>query len=120
MAWYAAHEIEYFKYREGEQDVFPVWGNIYLIEADNIDNAWSKAKKFVKENDFDDETLKLNDKPAKSVSAGIKKITEVKHYDEDGVLKSGDEITWNEFNVFDEKDIQKILDGEYVNVEYIE
>lgn len=63
MAWFAVHEIEYFKYRQGEQNVFPVWENIYLIEAKNV--ARDKAKKLVKEREVDDETLTLNNRPAK-------------------------------------------------------
>ncbi len=120
MAWFAVHQIEYFKYRQGKQDVFPVYENIYLFEAENSDEAREKAENFFKEVNFDDKTLTLEDKPAKSINAGIRKIVEITHWDEEGILKSKDEITWNEFNVFDEKDIEKILKGEYVNVEYLE
>lgn len=118
MAWYAAHVIEYFKYREGKQDVFPVYENIYLIEAKNADIALEKAEKIIEEcNKYDDKTLRLNDRPAKAISAGIRRLIDVSHSGEEGVLQNGDEVTYNEFNVFDEKDIQKMLDGEDVNIE---
>jgi hypothetical protein len=119
MAWFAAHLICYFKYREGKQDVFPVWENVYLVEAEDSDSAWEKAEKLAEEMETDSETLELNDKPAQYVYAGIRKLISVFHWEE-GILKHGDEITYSEFNVFDEKDIQKLVDGEEVKIEYIE
>ena len=120
MSWFAVHQIEYFKYLEGEQDVFPVYENVFLFEAETPNDAIKKAKRFFDEIDFDDKSLTLNGKPAKSIFAGIRKVVEVTHWKEEGVLGSKDELTYNVFNVFDEKDIGKILNDEYVSVEYIE
>jgi hypothetical protein len=30
--WYTAHVIMYFKFKEGNQDSFTVWENVFLVE----------------------------------------------------------------------------------------
>jgi Domain of unknown function (DUF4288) len=44
MAWFSAHIIIYTKFKDGIQDVFPVYENIVLIEADSSETAFEKAK----------------------------------------------------------------------------
>ena len=119
MSWFAAHEIEYFKVIKGKQDFFRVWENVYLIEAENSDEAWEKAERLSKEHQVDYKTSGINGQPAKSVVAGIRKIVEVSHWEEKGVLRHADEITYNEFNVSDERDVQKMMNGEPVKVEFL-
>ena len=49
MAWFAAHAIMYFKLKSGVQDRFTIWENVYLIEAENSDQAWEKAEAWAKQ-----------------------------------------------------------------------
>jgi len=76
MNWYAAHLIEYFKYRKGKQKLFTVWENIVLVRAKNIREAHTKAKRIGKENEaYDDKSLTVDGHPAKLVFAGVRKIS---------------------------------------------
>jgi len=115
MAWFAAHAIMYFKLKSGVQDCFTIWENVYLIEAENSDEAWAKQE----EGDSDGSLL-VDEQPATQVFAGIRKMITVSHWEEEGQLKHGDEITYSEFQVSDEKSIRELVDGEEVSVEYIE
>ena len=64
--------------------------------------------------------MTLNDKPADCIYAGIRKIISVSHWDEDGKLNHGDEITYSQFNVFNETDVKRLVDGDVVELEYVE
>ena len=43
MTWYSASAIFYFEYKDGKQDDYLVWENVYLLEASSVDEARSKA-----------------------------------------------------------------------------
>jgi hypothetical protein len=121
MAWFAAHAIMYFKLKSGVQDRFTIWENVYLIEAENSDEAREKAEAWAKQEEGDsDGSLLVDEQPATQVFAGIRKMITVSHWEEEGQLKHGDEITYSEFQVSDEKSIRELVDGEEVTVEYIE
>jgi hypothetical protein len=120
MAWYAAHAIMYFKLKSGVQDSFTIWENVYLIEAENSDEALSKAKAWAKQEEGEDETLRVDGQPATQVFAGIRKLIEVSHWDEEGRLKHGDEITYSVLQVTDEQSIRELVKGEEVAITYIE
>jgi hypothetical protein len=121
MAWFAAHAIMYFRLKSGVQDSFTIWENVYLIEAKNSDEAWQKAEAWAKQEEGDSNgSLRIDDQPATLIFAGIRKIITVSHWEEEGQLRHGDEITYSEFQVSDEKSIRKLVDGEEVSIEYIE
>jgi len=44
MTWYAASAILYVKFKDGRQDRYPVWENVYLIDADGDDSAFHLAE----------------------------------------------------------------------------
>ncbi len=118
MAWFAAHAIMYFKLKSGVQDRCTIWENVYLIEAENNDEACEKAEAWAKQEEGDsDGSLRVDEQPATLVFAGIRKIIRVSHWEEEGRLKHGDEITYSEFQVSDEKSIRELVE---VSVEYIE
>lgn len=109
MAWFAAHAIMYFKLKSGLQDSFTIWENVYLIEADNSDEALEKAKAWASREEGDsDDTLRVDGQPATQVFAGIRKMITISHWEEEGQLKHGDEITYSEFQVSDEKSIREL------------
>jgi hypothetical protein len=119
MTWFAAHAIMYFKLKGGAQDRFTVWDNVYLIEAEDIDGAWEKAEARARQEEGDDDgTLSVDGQPATLVFAGILKMSEVSHVGEDGRLRSGDELTFSEFEVSDETSIRALIAGEEVSVRY--
>jgi hypothetical protein len=111
----------YFKLKSGVQDRFTIWENVYLVEAENSDQAWEQAKACAKQEEGDsDGSLLVDEQPATLVFAGIRKMITVSHWEEEGQLKHGDEITYSEFQVSDEKSIRGLVEGEEVSVEYIE
>jgi hypothetical protein len=121
MAWFAAHAIMYFKLKSGVQDSFTIWENVYLIEADNSDQVREKACEWAQREEGDsDGSLRVDGQPATQVFAGLRKIVAVSHWEEEGQLRPGDEITYSEFQVPDEKSVRALVNGEEVSVEYIE
>src|SRR5919199_971147 len=119
MALFCAHAIMYFKLKSGEQDRFTVWDNVYLIEAEDINEAWEKAEARAKQEEGDDDgSLLLDGRPATAVFAGIRTMSEVAHGEEEGQLRSGDELTYSEFEVSDEESVREFVKGEEVSVKY--
>ena len=43
--WYAASIIMLVKFKDGNQDKYPVWENVILIKASSDDEAIKKAEK---------------------------------------------------------------------------
>lgn len=121
MAWFAAHAIMYFKLKSGVQNHFTIWENVYLIEAEDDSEAWKNAEVRAKQEEGDcDGSLTVDDQPATLMFAGIRKMITVSHWEEQGQLRHGDEITYSELQVSDEKSIRELVAGKEVSVEYIE
>lgn len=125
MTWYAAHIIEAIELKEGIQDIYPVYENVFLIEAENTDIAFEKATVIGKKESADSE-LELNGKPAIHVFKGIRKLIEIDNPMEVHIEPSNDppvhgtEITYSYFEVQSPEDMAKLIEGKEVQVEYIE
>jgi hypothetical protein len=119
MAWFAANGIFYFKLNDASQDRFTILENIYLIEAKDSKEAWEKAQQWGERETVDDPTLRVDDQPATMLFAGIRKIVTVSHWEEEGKLRHGDEISYSEFEVFSEDDVKRLAKGEQVTIEYL-
>ena len=117
--WYAAHLIMYVKFKEHEQKKIPVWENIVLIKADSDDEAFEKAERRGHDDEGDDdETFRWDEKPAKWVFAGVRKLTRCQQSEErpdDGV-----EISYTELSVDSEDALHKLVSGESVGVRFHE
>ena len=121
MSWYAAHAIMYFKLKDRPQESYTIWENVFLIEASHAKEAWEKAVEWAKREEGDsDGSLTMDGQPATMVFAGIRKVITVSHWEKEGKLNHGDEITYSEFQVSDEASIQKLVKWEEVTLEYIE
>jgi|KBSMisStaDraftv2_1062788.scaffolds.fasta_scaffold1210621_1 hypothetical protein len=121
MAWFAAHAIIYFKIKDQLQDVYTVWENVYLIEAGDRDEAFAKARVLgAQEEGDDDNSLTVDDLRATRVFAGIRKLIAVSHAEQDGHLRSGDELTYSEFQVSDEASIRRLASDNEVVIKYVE
>ena len=121
MAWFAAHAIFYFKLKSGQQGRYTIWENVYLIEGTDADGALTSATAWAKEYEGDsDGSLTIADQPATLVFAGIRKLITVSHWDEEGVVHSKDEISYSEFIVSDEAATQRLVNGEEVEITYVE
>ena len=93
--YYAANIVIYVKFDDGNQDQYPVWENITLIEADTDGEAFDKAEAIGKESDGDD--FIWENRPAVWQYVGIRKLLEV-HIDDSkkGFARDGIEITYSQ------------------------
>ena len=119
MSWYAAHCIVFTKFKEGPQESFPIFENIYLIEAATPDEALEKASTRGKEEEGDASgTYTYDDRPATLVFGGVRKMIECE--DPEDRPKDGTEITYSRMEVADEDSLDKLVSGEPVTVLYEE
>jgi len=121
MTWFAASAIMFVEFKDGTQDYYPVWENVLLIEADDANEALRLAQQRAKEDEGDsDGSFRCNDRPARWVLAGIRKVLTVAHRSAMGQLQSGDEATFTEFVVRDRAALDRLTAGESVELEYVE
>lgn len=119
MPWYAASAIIYTKFKEGNQDRYPVWENVILIEAESSNEAHKKAIERAKMDEGDASgTYYYDDRPASMVFAGIRKIITCE--DSNDRPRDGTEITYSTIEVYSEEDFSKLVNGEPVTVMYEE
>jgi hypothetical protein len=115
MNWYAAHLIQYFKYREGRQRSFRVWENIVLVRAGSGDEAFAKAERIGREEEaVDDRSLRIGDRPAKLVFAGVRKI--VLCVDPGRRPGDGTEVSYTEMTLPSEEAVCQLARGKSVGV----
>lgn len=125
MTWFAAHIIEAIEVKEGTQDVYPVYENVILIEAENADIAFEKATALGKKAAVDDQ-MEWNERPALSVFKGIRKLITIDNPFEADIDQRNDppihgtEITYSYFELKSPEDIKKLTEGKEVQVEYLE
>ena len=121
MPWFCAHAILYVKFKDGNQDTYPIWENVYLVEAADEKEAWQRAIQIAARAEGDHNgTFRWEDRPAEWVFAGIRKVLSVSHEGEAGKLASGDELSYSELTAVDLAAMQQLVAGEAVNVEYTE
>jgi hypothetical protein len=122
MPWFAAHIIMQVKFKDADQQYFPVWENIVLIEAVDDESAMDVAEKIGHSSEGDSEgSFKWNDKNAEWKYMGIRKLIEVRNANSDNYsITDGTEITFNTLEFSDKDSLEKFLDGEPVIVNYIE
>lgn len=120
--WYSAHAIFYFKYQN--QDSVLVHENIYLIQSDSEENALIQAKSIAKDSEDlnEDSHLQLNGKPAQYIFAGVRKIVavEITPDSEKGKIASGLEVTYSELEVDTIEEVNRLANGDFVEVLYRE
>jgi hypothetical protein len=122
MNWYAASVVILFEYEDGDQNDFPVWENIYLIEAADDQTAMDKAVQYGKKDEGNDNgSLMVNGRKARRVFKGIRKLVSVVNLNaNDDVPSDGAEITFSDFLLKSESDLNSLVDGDYVDLRYVE
>jgi hypothetical protein len=122
MTWYAASIITVTKLRDGVQTKFPVYEDVYLVEADTDGEALQKAKAIGTSSVIDDPSLTLGGQPARDYFAGIRKLITVRNPDEpepdQGRPCQRSEVTYSRYTLESERDIDKLARGEPVSVIY--
>lgn len=122
MSWYTASVIMLFEYEDGNQDDFPVWENVYLIEASDAEVAIKKASLYAKKDEGDDSgSLIVNGRRAKRVFKGIRKLLSVVNLnDDDDIPSDGAEVAFSDFLLKSEVDLKDLIDGKKVDLQYME
>jgi len=120
--WYAAHIIMSVKFdNPNDQDTFPVWENIVLVEAANEDAAWDKAELQGKAEETDGtDHFRWRDKPARWVFAGIRKLIECRSDDSDDRPVDGAEVSYSQIVLPDKESLARLVNGKPVTVYYEE
>lgn len=120
--WYCAHAI--FYYRCENQDSYLLHENVYLINSEDDDEAFSIAEKIGKENEdlSEDGHLELNGVKAQYVFAGIRKVIQVELDSETakGNLSSGIEVTYSVMEVDSLTEVNDLASGDETTVLYRE
>lgn len=107
------------RFKDGSQDTYPVWENIVLIEASLEEEAWEKAEHRARRYEGDsDGSFTWGGRPATWVFAGIRKLTMSDYLG--ARPASGTEVTYTELELATAEDLQKLADGDSVDVTYME
>jgi len=129
MTWFSAHIIIYVRYKEGIQDMIPIWENIHLIESESVDEAYKKAEDIGKKSEGDsDGTFMWGNIPSIMVFGGIRKLIECQSSSEELIANpfnsnrptDGSELSYSQFFVKDEATLNKLIQGESTEVIYSE
>jgi len=116
--WFAAHVIMYFKFKDGNQDTYPVLENVFLVEAPSAEEGAEKAAQYGRADEGDSRgSLTWGDRPATLTYAGIRKLVQVGCSDDDKPT-DGVEVTYSEMNVKDAQTFAKLVEGKPVVVRY--
>jgi hypothetical protein len=119
MPWFAAHVIMSVRFKDGKQDTYPVWENVVLVEAATDKEAWHKAERRARDDEGDSEgSFTWAGRPATWVFAGIRKLIMTDYLG--APPASGSEVTYSEFELATAEDLRKLVDGESVDVIYVE
>lgn len=119
--WYAASIIMSVRFKDGNQDKYPVWENVILIKASSDDEAIKKAEKEGREAEGDSRgTFTWDDRPAEWVFAGIRKLMAVENLNAGkDILTDGTEVTHSQFVLEDEDAFKRFINGKDVMVLYV-
>jgi hypothetical protein len=118
--WFAVHAFHYFQYKDGIQDEYSGWENIYLIEAENVAEARMKGLFRAKADEGDSEgTLTVNGRPATVVLGGILKLVDC--IDLDLVTDkpvNGTEVSYTDLTLPSKEEFEKFVSGKTATVVY--
>jgi len=112
MTWYAAHLVFYVKLTGKRQKRYPVWENIVLISARDVDQAWEKAEERAHEDACmqPDDSFTWGGVPAEWAFGGIRKLTLC--MDESQRPADGTEVTYLEMELPTKAALMKFIEGE--------
>jgi Domain of unknown function (DUF4288) len=114
MSWFACHVVMSVRFKEGAQDSFPVWENIYLVEAADGDEAADKSKQIGLSLEGDSSgTFEWDERPARWVFAGVRKCMQLVHpIRQENEPTDGVELTYSELRFEDEENLKAFVEGD--------
>ena len=124
MTWFAASVIVAVKLKKGKQKKFPVFENVYLIEAKSARQAQGRAKEIGKREQGADNSLTLDDEPAEMVFVGVRKIVTIANQfplsQDASRPRHGTEVTYSLLELDRARDVLKLARGSPVSLLYKE
>jgi uncharacterized protein DUF4288 len=116
MTWYAAHVIMYVRFTDGQQDSYPVWENVFLVESANEETARTRAEELGRGGEGDSTgSMKWAGRPGSWVFAGVRKL--VKCDSDPEPPRHGTEVTYSEFSVDSLDTLRELAAGRRVRVD---
>src|SRR5687768_9512081 len=110
MKSYAAHAVLVVEFKDGDQEVYPVWENVYLISAGTPEHACERAEERAKEAEGDSGgTFTWDGRPATFRFVGIRKLLECDAGPVAG--ESGVEITFLQLVLKNREDLDAYVQG---------
>ena len=106
--WYCAHAVMAIYFTQADQNEFPAWENIFLVEAPTAQEAFAKAELRARQ-DEGDHGLTWDDNPAEFVFLGLRKL--VKCYDGETRPSDGTELTYNRLLFDSREDLNSFAAG---------
>ena len=122
MAWYGVHVIMAVLFKDGKQDSFPAWENVYLVHARDESEAENKAAKLGAESEGDSSgSFRWEDRPAYWKYIGARKIIEISNAkSKDNVPADGVEVTYQTLEFRNEKNLRDYAEGKEVELRAID
>ncbi len=115
MKWFIAHAILYTRFKDGNQNIYPIWENMYLIGGDDSTDVFQKAIDRAKRDTGDSSgSYTYDGRPATWEFAGIRKIIECVDSPEDGV-----EVSYSTLEVSTYDALERLARGDTVDVTYV-
>lgn len=117
MSLFVAHAVFYSRIKEGTQESYPVWENIYMIRANSLEEARTVVNNRAITVAGDSEgSYTVNGKKAEEVFVGIRKLFECYDTFESPIQ----EITYNDLVFTSVEAIWAFLEGKEVDAVFID
>ena len=125
MTWFAASLIKSVFIKNEDQEEFPVFETIFIIEAISFDEAEAKANNIGQMEEMADANLTYCGKQAYSKCMGIRKLKATHNLDHDLEIGSsrpsdGTEIISSYFEISDRQTLRDFIDGKSVMIKYVD
>ena len=124
MTWFTASLITYIKALSGSQDVFPVFEDFVLIEADTREEALLEAEKIGIKGSALEDGLEFMGVPSIRCFAGVRKLRSIFSAEQGKLDESpptlGTELSHSYYEVSSEADANALGQGRAVQVKYID
>ncbi len=114
MIWFSCHVVMSVRFKDGAQENFPVWENIYLIQADDAEAAVEKAVQIGLSLEGDSNgSFVWDERPAKWVFAGVRKCIKIVHSSQQSNSPTdGVELTYLDLRFEDEEKLRAFVEGD--------
>ena len=122
MKWYGVHVVMAVRFKDGNQEIFPAWENVYLVHAQDGPDAEAKAAAIGNSNQGDSSgTFTWDERPASWVYMGVRKMIEVSNAASTvNELGDGAEVTYSTLEFATEQALMLYASGEPTELRAIE